>query len=159
MEAQVSILEELDLFLHCKNEKLDQQLILSRKSYKRNETICSFSQRSAQSEPSYLSVQLDEEKHILLAPTYLQYINHSCDPNVFFDTSSMTLIALKSIEIGEELCFFYPSTEWEMIQPFKCHCKSVDCLGQIQGAKFLSKEQKAKYQFSEFIQGKFLGYA
>jgi hypothetical protein len=155
MEAQVSILEELDLFLHCKDERLGQQLILSRRTYQSKEIICAFSYREVLAHPNYLTVQLQEDKHILLSPIYLQYINHSCDPNVFFDTTRMQLIALKDIEIGEELCFFYPSTEWEMHQPFQCHCKTVECIGQIQGAKFLSKEQKEKYQFSEFIQGKF----
>ena len=34
--------------------------------------------------PNYLSVQINESQHIMLAPEFLQYINHSCDPNVFF---------------------------------------------------------------------------
>lgn len=31
----------------------------------------------------YLSVQISDAQHILLKPEFLQYINHSCDPNVF----------------------------------------------------------------------------
>jgi SET domain-containing protein len=40
----------------------------------------------------------------------MQYINHSCDPNVAFDTTAFKLVALKDIKAGDELVFFYPST-------------------------------------------------
>jgi hypothetical protein len=46
----------------------------------------------------------------MLNPEWLQYINHSCDPNVAFDTAAFKLIALKDVKPGDELCFFYPST-------------------------------------------------
>lgn len=51
-------------------------------------------------EPNYLSVQLGDEQHILLEPEYLQYINHSCEPNVFFSTTNMVVTCLKKIEVG-----------------------------------------------------------
>lgn len=88
--------------------------------------------------PTYLSLQIDEFKHIMLEPEFLQYINHSCEPNLFFDTSEMNIICLKEIQIGEAMTFFYPSTEWSMTQGFDCLCGSRECLGKIAGAKFLS---------------------
>jgi hypothetical protein len=91
-------------------------------------------------------------KHITLQPEFLQYINHSCAPNVFFDTTAMQLVALKEIREGEEMTFFYPSTEWEMIQPFNCYCGSHNCLGQIQGAAFLPKNAWKQYRLTDFIQ-------
>lgn len=30
--------------------------------------------------------------------------------------------ALRDIQPGDELSFFYPSTEWEMAQGFECKC-------------------------------------
>jgi hypothetical protein len=95
---------------------------------------------------------LGANQHILLFPEHLQYINHSCDPNVFFDTSSLVILALRDIAEGEEISFFYPSTEWEMDQPFTCHCGSAKCLGQIRGAAYLPAETLQQYQLSEFIQ-------
>ncbi|RDB23552.1 hypothetical protein Hypma_009024 [Hypsizygus marmoreus] len=76
----------------------------------------------------------------------LVYINHSCDPNVAFDLSSPDssdwhIRALKPLEKDTTLTYFYPSTEWDMDQPFKCECKSTNCLGNIQGAKYLSKAE------------------
>lgn len=75
-------------------------------------------------------------------------VNHSCEPNVAFDLSSEDqnewhVRALKTIREGEtrkclyaipatkytdhlstyaQVTFFYPSTEWDMAQPFDCIC-------------------------------------
>jgi hypothetical protein len=99
-----------------------------------------------------LTVQIDIGKHITLQPEFLQYINHSCEPNVFFDTTTMHLVALKKILQQEEMTFFYPSTEWEMVQPFNCYCGSVNCLGTIKGASFLPKDIWKQYRLTDFIQ-------
>ena len=101
--------------------------------------------------PNYLSVQVSDNKHILLAPVFLQYINHSCDPNTFFDTTNMRVVCLKKINIGEAMTFFYPSTEWSMAQGFNCLCRSENCLGTIQGAKHLSSEVLGEYRLSDHI--------
>ena len=116
--------------------------------------MSTFGARDILKKPNYLSVQIDQHQHILLEPEFLQYINHSCDPNVCFDTSKMTVTALRKIEIGEELTFFYPSTEWSMARGFKCHCKTQECLGKIQGAAHLSLDILRKYKLSEHIKQK-----
>lgn len=104
-------------------------------------------------EPNYLSVQLGDEQHILLEPEYLQYINHSCNPNVFFNTTNMLVTCLRRIEIGEEIVFFYPSTEWSMEQAFDCCCDE-GCLGRIQGAAHLNQNILERYQISKYIRQK-----
>ena len=101
--------------------------------------------------PSYLTLQTGPSEHIILSPEILEYCNHSCDPNVFFDTTAMVFRTLKSIEAGDELTFFYPSTEWEMAQPFACFCRSTQCLGTIQGASRLSPDVLSRYQLTDFI--------
>ncbi len=101
--------------------------------------------------PSFLTVQVGLNKHITLIPPFLQYVNHSCDPNVFFDTTKMEVVCMKQIQPGEELRFFYPSTEWEMDQPFVCNCGSSNCLQLINGAAHLSDETLAQYRLSDFI--------
>jgi len=115
------------------------------------ETICDFNAATISETPTYLTVQTGEDKHITLKPEFLQYINHSCFPNVFFDTTAMTLVALKEIQPGDELMFFYPSTEWEMTQPFDCFCGTNQCLHRIQGAAFLSEEETKRYKLTDFI--------
>jgi len=86
-----------------------------------------------------------------LQPGVLQYINHSCSPNIFFDLSTFKAICLRAINKGDELFYFYPSTEWEMAEPFQCLCGSANCLGRIAGASYLSEDIAKRYRFSDFI--------
>jgi hypothetical protein len=113
--------------------------------------IADFSAGELLASPTYLTVQVAINKHVTLVPGFLQYVNHSCDPNIFFDTTAMAVVCLKEIQPGEELRFFYPSTEWEMSQPFVCNCGSRHCLQLINGASHLSDETLLQYRLSDFI--------
>ncbi|KAK2753618.1 hypothetical protein FQN54_007395 [Arachnomyces sp. PD_36] len=131
---------------------------------------------------SYASVQISRDQHILLNSD-LVYCNHSCDPNVRFvvvkdDTPppgaasnstskngeaniDIQLWSLENaIKEGEELRFFYPSTEWDMAQPFPCSCGATSasntggpCLGEIKGAKDIETEVLNRYWLSDHIRG------
>jgi len=129
-----------------------QNALIALQSFQPGGMIAEFSAGSIASEPTYLTVQIDNGKHITLQPEFLQYINHSCEPNVFFNTTTMQLVALKEINPEEEMTFFYPSTEWEMTQPFSCYCGSANCLRQIRGAAYLSKNTWKQYRLTDFIQ-------
>lgn len=118
--------------------------------------ICKFSAATTQDYATYLTVQLADEKHITLLPEFLQYINHSCDPSVFFDTTTMELVCLRAMKPGDEFTFFYPSTEWEMAQSFICNCGSKNCLQLITGASILSDEILEGYKLTDYIQGKLI---
>jgi hypothetical protein len=124
------------------------------RSFKAGETICAFSAGEVFPKPTWLTVQTGDDRHITLLPMRLQYINHSCDPNVFFDTTNMVLVVLKSMKDGEEMTFFYPSTEWEMAQPFTCHCGSEQCLGLINGASGMDPAVLGRYKLTDYIQNK-----
>jgi hypothetical protein len=67
----------------------------------------------------------------------VQYMNHSCDPSAIIDTVRREVIARKNIQPGDEISFFYPSTEWDMAEPFECRCQAKGCLGVVAGAKHL----------------------
>ena len=97
------------------------------------------------------SVQVEERQHITLLPEYLSYTNHSCDPNVIMDVENLRMTALKDIEPGENLAFFYPSTEWDMSDEFECGCGAPNCLGRIRGAKYLDRELLRQYWLSPYI--------
>jgi len=133
------------------NSNTQQKSLHASATFNAGETICKFSAATELENPTYLTVQIGINKHITLSPSFIQYINHSCEPNVFFNTSTMELIALKQIAIGNELVFFYPSTEWDMTQSFQCFCGSSACLKEIKGAAYLSADIISKYQFTEFI--------
>jgi hypothetical protein len=130
----------------------EQNALFALRPFQPGELIANFSAGTIAAEPTYLTVQVGVRKHITLQPEFLQYINHSCDPNVFFNTTTLQLVALKEIQPEEELGFFYPSTEWRMTQSFNCYCGSNQCINQIRGASYLTKEQQEKYRFTDFIQ-------
>ncbi len=49
----------------------------------------------------------------------------------------MLVIATRDLAPGDELTFFYPSTEWEMSSPFICLCGAANCIHVVAGARFL----------------------
>ncbi|MBK6936143.1 MAG: SET domain-containing protein-lysine N-methyltransferase [Chitinophagaceae bacterium] len=132
----------------------EQKALFSLRQWMPGEVLADFSAGTISSEPTYLTVQIDDDKHITLQPEFLQYINHSCEPNVFFDTTLMQLVALREIGSNEEFVFFYPSSEWDMTQSFHCHCGSMNCIGEIKGAAHLSRELIPQYRFTDFIKSK-----
>ena len=104
--------------------------------------------------PDCFTLQISEDQHIYLNPDFLQYTNHSCTPNVLFNTATMELECIQNIKIGDELCFFYPATEWSMSSPFICNCGSAVCIGQVQGAINTPLDILKKYKLTSFVQSK-----
>jgi hypothetical protein len=100
--------------------------------------------------PGRYTLQIGIDRHIdELGP--LTYLNHSCQPNTLIDATAMAIYAARDLAAGEELTFFYPSTEWEMGSPFVCLCGAPGCLGLVGGAKFLSLEVLSRYFINRHI--------
>lgn len=133
------------------NTSTSQKSLHAAVAVKPGEVISKFHAGITQSYATYLTVQTGVDTHITLQPEFLQYINHSCNPNVFFDTAAMELVCLKPLEPGDELTFFYPSTELDMSQPFVCNCQDASCLQLINGALHLDKSTLLKYRLTDFI--------
>jgi hypothetical protein len=133
------------------NNASNQKSLHANINFSAGDVICKFNADIIQSYATYLTVQTGSSRHITLMPEFLQYINHSCAPTVFFNTTSMELVCLQAMQPGDEFTFFYPSTEWEMAQPFVCNCGSAACLQLINGASHLSVETLSKYKLTDFI--------
>jgi hypothetical protein len=101
--------------------------------------------------PTRHSVQCSTSGHMLMDPGFLQFMNHSCDPNVVLQTREMHIRAIRPVAPGDEIVYFYPSTEWAMAEPFRCSCKSPRCLIHIRGAAYLPPNVLAKYYFCDHI--------
>jgi len=134
--------ERLDLGQRCLRILVDRPV---------GAMLSSFAHSVRVAEPSYLTVQLDADVHLEPVPAFLECINHSCAPNVAFDMARLGLVALKPLVAGEELTYFYPSTEWTMTQPFTCACGAPDCLHHIDGASKLSADVLARFALSPFV--------
>ncbi|SAM03778.1 hypothetical protein [Absidia glauca] len=99
----------------------------------------------------YSSVQVSATKHVELNSD-LVFMNHSCDPTMSMDVDRMAIVALKDVKAGDEMTFFYPSTEWDMAQPFACWCGSSKCIETVRGAKHLSTDTLKQFVLSKHIQ-------
>jgi hypothetical protein len=134
-------------------ERLDnrQRGLFSNHDFNVGEVLVKFSASNTLSEPDHLTIQLAQSSHIHLSPDYLQYVNHSCMPNVLFNTTTMEFECVREIKKGDELRFFYPATEWDMSQPFSCNCGSSNCLGVIKGASYMPASMLKDYKLSDFV--------
>lgn len=103
------------------------------------------------------SIQLGHNRHFNLPPGadgqidnpafFWTYLNHSCRPNGYIDTSDLTFRTLRKIKRGEECTFNYLTTEYDMAVPFVCQCGAANCFGLIQGYKHLSAEQRKELAY------------
>lgn len=100
--------------------------------------------------PTYQTIQIGPGEHIE-GLGVLAYMNHSCDPNTEVNTTTMTIVARRDIAPGEQLTFFYPSTEWELDRPFVCACAAAGCVGLVAGARFLPVSVLSRYFVNEHI--------
>ncbi|KAI4235520.1 MAG: hypothetical protein LQ352_008085 [Teloschistes flavicans] len=98
------------------------------------------------------SVEAPNGTHIDLSSD-LFYVNHSCAPSLEYDVNKMEVRVSKYEDLHKDdlLTFFYPSTEWHMVQPFECHCRKRSCLGTIRGARELGKAKLAGYWLNAHI--------
>lgn len=84
-------------------------------------------------------------------------VNHSCDPTCGFRGQIM-LIAMRDIQIGEEITYDYAMTDanWGNVTcgDMKCLCGAKNCRHTITGEDWRRKDLQKKYKgfFSTFIQ-------
>jgi len=124
--------------------------LITKKAFSKGEVIAKIESNKF-CEKAWYSVQIGKDIHIKVGEK-LVYMNHSCNPSVIIDTETLEIKANNDLTEGDKITFFYPSTEWEMSQPFECWCGFKDCLKKIDGAKNLKvKELKEKFYFAKHI--------
>lgn len=106
--------------------------LVAHREIKYGEIVISLRDLKPQSLRTYQTIQVRDNHHVV--EDSLAKLNHSCDPTITIDTVAGVCVAARDIEEGEELNFFYPSTETEMAEPFKCKCESVNCIEYVNGA-------------------------
>lgn len=89
------------------------------------------------------AVQIGSRYYIDVQPPGL-FTNHSCQPNtgVMNDT---ILVALRDINVDEELRFDYSTTMSEEEWTMQCRCGSAQCRGVIGDFHLLPKRVKRRY--------------
>ena len=90
------------------------------------------------------SLQLDEPGDL---------INHSCNPNAGLRTS-VTLVAMRTIEVGEAITFDYAMSDSVPYDCFECFCGEETCRGTINGTGWQDPVLQERYRgyFSPYLQ-------
>lgn len=123
--------------------------VAAARAFRRGETISPIPVTARRARPTRLTVRIGTGEHVEVG--WLGTLNHSCDPNVRLDTARMVVVAERDVAAGEELAYFYPSTEWEMAEPFACACGSPRCLGFVRGARDLPREVLDRYFVNDHV--------
>lgn len=81
--------------------------------------------------------------------------NHSCEPNVGFNTS-VTMVAIRDIEPNEELLMSYAFMESAFFEPFTCNCGSLNCRKTIDNNIWKDPEFQEEYKnyYSPYLKDK-----
>ena len=79
--------------------------------------------------------------------------NHSCTPNLGL-SGQIGLIAMRAIDVGEEVCLDYAMCDGSDYDEFDCSCGSPNCRGRITGQDWKIPELWERYEgyFSPYLQ-------
>lgn len=91
---------------------------------------------------SHIDLSPGDDESLILSKYFWRFLNHGCEPNTRIE--SRDVIAIRDIQRGEDVTFNYNTTEYEMAEPFTCHCGAASCAGTIRGAHHLTPEQLEK---------------
>jgi hypothetical protein len=100
-------------------------------------------------------IQIEEKIYLLplVVGDPADYVNHSCDPNAGLN-GQITLVAMRDIADGDEICFDYAMSDSTPYDEFECHCGSPKCRRFISGNDWKNPELQRKYKgyFMPYIQ-------
>ena len=142
----------IDLLL---SESKNGKSIVANRDFKKNEPIIEFQGElfTYKQLPTPYNgdddhyIQIESDLYIGPSGDLDDFVNHSCNPNSGIKVTSkkVVLIAIKNIQVGQEISFDYSTTmdedDWEM----DCNCGSQYCRKRIRDFKYLSKKIQKKY--------------
>jgi hypothetical protein len=105
------------------------------------------------SERRRLALQVDDDAFLVsIHEGPADWINHSCDPNAGL-RGQVVLIALRDIEVGEEVCYDYAMSDGSPYDEFACECGAPICRGQVTGEDWRRPELQVRYAgfFSAYL--------
>lgn len=100
------------------------------------------------------AVQVDEDAFLLTPePEGGDFINHSCNPNAGL-SGQISVVALRDIHPGEEVCFDYSMSDSVPYDEFECACGEPTCRGRVTGNDWMIPELQVRYAgyYSPYLQ-------
>ena len=100
------------------------------------------------------TMQIDVDLFLLPGeePEHGDVINHSCDPNCGL-LGATVVVAMRDIEVGEELTFDYAMSDGSDYDEFDCLCGTRRCRGVVTGRDWRLPDLQAMYEgwFSPYL--------
>jgi hypothetical protein len=101
------------------------------------------------------AVQVEVDHHLTsgLFDDDADCVNHSCNPNAGLQ-GQITLVAMRDIAPGEEICFDYAMSDAHPSFYMTCGCGSPQCRSAVSGDDWKRPDLQARYKgyFSPYIQ-------
>jgi hypothetical protein len=103
-----------------------------------------------------LVLQVDDD-HYLLSEVegWADWVNHCCEPNAGL-RGQVTLVAMRDIEAGEEICYDYAMSDGSPYDGFDCLCGRAGCRGRVSGDDWMLDALWERYRghFSPYLQAR-----
>jgi len=100
-------------------------------------------------------IQVDEDLYMVpvIHGDPSDYFNHCCDPNAGM-SSHASLVAMRDVAKGEEICFDYAMSDSSDYDEFECQCGAHNCRKRITGRDWMLPELHVRYNgfFSPYLQ-------
>ena len=101
------------------------------------------------------AIQIDDDLYLMSGelPEPGDMLNHSCEPTCGL-VGSQLLVAMRDLEVGEELTFDYAMCDCSDYDEFECLCGEPTCRGVVTGSDWRKPELHAKYSgwFSPYLE-------
>lgn len=101
------------------------------------------------------AIQVEESLYLVSqgGPEVGDFVNHSCAPNAGL-SGQMSLVALRSIRVGEEICYDYAMSDGSDYDEFSCSCGAETCRTKVTGRDWELPELQERYAgyFSPYLQ-------
>lgn len=95
-------------------------------------------------------IQIDQSKYLNPDEPWC-FINHSCEPNCGIN-SKLELVAIKEINLGDEIYFDYSTSMLERHWEMNCMCDALNCRHVIKDFDLLPDEIQNKYLALNIVQ-------
>lgn len=109
--------------------------------------------RSASPDLRRLTLQIDEDLFVVsTVEGPADWFNHACEPNAGL-RGQLSLVALRPIAAGEEVCYDYAMSDGSAYDEFPCACGAQRCRGRVTGDDWQLPELWVRYgeHFSPYL--------